>query len=395
MTTMAPALALAAGAMVVVADGFPTALVRMLFGERGSGDLRPVVAALVLAAASAAVPRVTRGLDGWLRHLPVSGRQQRRAALLATSVAETPVLLGLAFLAWIAFHGWRALLTDVAGLVVCAPAAALAVMPVERGALARPLSLAAAVLAVAGSVPALVLAAVVLAAADAVAGPLRATRPARVRGGGRPSTPFAFARRIAWRAAGAHVFTAGLEGLLPLAAVALFLSGNALTAEQAALAVRFGGGAAVVVFCASLGEVLAARRPVWPWSRSLPWSATRRVVADAVLLAVPALGLVALAARLDASAALSLVAQVPFVAVRAAGAMRRAPERRTGAAGEIALECGLLAAAAAVWPWLGGAALLVVPWAIHAAAERERAQKVSRWLERHHLAIGDPQSWSA
>jgi hypothetical protein len=32
---------------------------------------------------------------------------------------------------------------------------------------------------------------------------------------------------------------------------------------------------------------------------------------------------------------------------------------------------------------------------LRAAAERERRQKVSRWLELHHLAAGDPQSWSA
>ena len=32
---------------------------------------------------------------------------------------------------------------------------------------------------------------------------------------------------------------------------------------------------------------------------------------------------------------------------------------------------------------------------MRSAAERERAQKVSKWLELHHLAVGDPQSWSA
>jgi len=39
--------------------------------------------------------------------------------------------------------------------------------------------------------------------------------------------------------------------------------------------------------------------------------------------------------------------------------------------------------------------LLAAPWAARAAAERERRQKVSRWLALHHLAAGDPQSWSA
>jgi hypothetical protein len=118
-------------------------------------------------------------------------------------------------------------------------------------------------------------------------------------------------------------------------------------------------------------------------------------MADGVILGVPALTLVILAARLDPRAAVPLAALVPFVAARAAGAMRRAPERRTGASGEIALEGGLLVGAVAVQPWLAVIPVLAVPWAVRAAAERERAQKVSRWLERHHLAAGDPLSWSA
>jgi hypothetical protein len=31
---------------------------------------------------------------------------------------------------------------------------------------------------------------------------------------------------------------------------------------------------------------------------------------------------------------------------------------------------------------------------MRAAAARERRQKVSLWMERHHLAAGDPYSWS-
>jgi hypothetical protein len=105
MQVMAPALAVAGGAMVVVADGFPTAFVRMLFGDAASGNARPLLVLIALAFASAAAPRVCRGLDGWMRHLPVAGPAQRRAAMLAVAVAEVPLLLGLALLAWIAFHG--------------------------------------------------------------------------------------------------------------------------------------------------------------------------------------------------------------------------------------------------------------------------------------------------
>ena len=92
---------------------------------------------------------------------------------------------------------------------------------------------------------------------------------------------------------------------------------------------------------------------------------------------------------------LPLAGALPFLAARAAGALRRAPERRTGAAGEILLEGGMTAALLALLPWLALPLLALALPALRAAAERERRQKVSRWLELHHLAVGDPQSWSA
>jgi hypothetical protein len=114
-----------------------------------------------------------------------------------------------------------------------------------------------------------------------------------------------------------------------------------------------------------------------------------------VFLAAHALPVILLTARIDALSSLVVLALTPLLAARAAGAMRRAPERRTGASGEIFLEGLLLSAATALLPWVSLPALLATPWAVRAAAERERRQKVSRWLELHHLAVGDPQSWSA
>ncbi|MFP5287175.1 MAG: hypothetical protein ACLGI9_15650, partial [Thermoanaerobaculia bacterium] len=108
----------------------------------------------------------------------------------------------------------------------------------------------------------------------------------------------------------------------------------------------------------------------------------------------PLLGLAAwvLPARLPL---LAVVAVIPFLALRSAGAMRRAPERRAGASGEVLAEGMLLAALVSLLPWTSVLALAGAPFALRAAAERERRQKVSRWLELHHLAVGDPQSWSA
>jgi hypothetical protein len=90
-----------------------------------------------------------------------------------------------------------------------------------------------------------------------------------------------------------------------------------------------------------------------------------------------------------------VLAALPWVAARAAGAMRRAPERLTGASGEILGEGLLLAAAVALLPWVALLPLAAFPLALRFAAERDRRQKVSRWMEIHHLAAGDPQSWSS
>ncbi|HYG64089.1 MAG TPA: hypothetical protein VEL74_16055, partial [Thermoanaerobaculia bacterium] len=214
-------------------------------------------------------------------------------------------------------------------------------------------------------------------------------------GGGSPSLDLAlFSARIAWRALGWKLVSAYFGALLPLGAAWAFIANNELAPKHVILGSLLGGGCAVVLLFAQLGEALAAFRPAWPWSRSLPWSATGRVIADGAFLALHALPLLILAVLLHPMA-LVLFGLAPFLALRAAGAMRRAPERRTGASGEILLEGLPAVAATALLPWVVLPLLAMTPLAVRWAAERERRQKVSRWLELHHLAVGDSQSWSA
>lgn len=66
-------------------------------GAAAGGGL--AVAAVALALSSWAAPRVTAGLGGWARHLPVSQATHRRAALVALATAQAPLLVGLALLA--------------------------------------------------------------------------------------------------------------------------------------------------------------------------------------------------------------------------------------------------------------------------------------------------------
>jgi hypothetical protein len=373
---------------------FLTTLAGLCFGGKQGGGSGLLIAACCFAAAAPAAPRICRGLDGWLRHLPATGAVHRRAAALAVAVAQAPVLLCLACLVPLAVPAPAAAARRLLGLVVAALAAAFATLPVARRWRTLPPAFLAAVLAGSGQGPAIAAAAALLAAADRLAGPIAShRRRERVPGGPVLQAP-AVEVRIAWRAVGGALAGAALAGSLPLGATALFLANNELAPADAALAARLGGAAGVVVLLAGLAEALAVRRPAWPWARSLPWSAARRVGADAVLLAAPAVPLIAGFAFLSPLPALAAGALLPALALRAAGAIRRAPERRAGASGEILAEGLLAAGAVALLPWLGLAALAAVPLAWRAAAERERRQKVSRWLALHYLAAGDPQAWS-
>ncbi|HTQ79601.1 MAG TPA: hypothetical protein VMM92_06370, partial [Thermoanaerobaculia bacterium] len=291
-------------------------------------------------------------------------------------------------------------------------AAAVATVPARRRRLTQALALPAAALTASGHGLPTAAGLLLLVAADAVAGPLqegkavgrpfampatgamRATlADTRQTGPARLAVPFA--ARIAWRALGWKLAEAYVAAALPLGAAGLFITNNALAPEHVRLAAILGGGLGLVFFLAEVGEALAARRPAWPWLRSLPGSAAGRVRGDALLLALHALPIVAAVALLTPRALLPVAGALPFLAALTAGALRRAPERRTGAAGEILCGGGLAAALLALLPWLALPLLTLTLPALRAAAARERRLKVSRWLELHHLAVGDPQSWSA
>jgi hypothetical protein len=394
MRVFLPTITAAVGGGMLLGTYFLTSLSNMLFGPRSAGGSAVLIAAAFLGAAAVAAPRVCRGLHGWLRHLPIGGLAHRRAAGLAIAVAQTPLLLLFLFLAAFASRSLSTLVVDALGLAVTALAAALAVTPAERQWLARVAALTAAVAAGSGGWGMLAIGAGLVVVADLAAGPLAG-------GGGRPVAHAShrpgggfLEPRVAWRALGWSALGAYLLGLLPVAAAWAFLAHNALAPQHARLGARLGGGCAAVLLLAQLAESLAVRRPAWPWSRSLPWSAARRVGSDALFLGLHALPLALLTAWIE-PAALAVLGLLPLLSIRAGGAMRRAPERRTGASGEILLEGLLLAALTALLPWTAVLALAAVPFALRAAAGRERRQKVSRWLELHHLAAGDPQSWSA
>ena len=394
LRVLVPVIAALFGGGMILGVDFLNSLARMLYGPGSSGGTAMLLAFGAIGVASAAAPRVCRGLDGWLRHLPVPGRTHRRAAVLAIAVTQVPLFLLLTPLSLVTTRDAAVFLVDVLAVPVTTLAAALFALPVGRGALVRPLALAAAILPQSGGWATLAAGAGLLVVTDQLAGPLcKIAGPRRRSGPALALLPLE--ARIAWRALGWRLAGAYGAALLPLASGWAFVAHNELPPVYVARGALLGGGLAMVLLFAQMGETLAARRPAWPWSRSLPWPASQRVGFDALFVAAHAAPLLALAAAIHPPSVLALLALLPLLAVRAAGAMRRAPERRTGASGEILMEGGLAAALVALLPWVSLGFLALTPWALRAAAERERRQKVSRWLEVHHLAVGDPQSWSA
>lgn len=213
-------------------------------------------------------------------------------------------------------------------------------------------------------------------------GPRAASEPPAAAAPSGRHAPVLLPARIAWRALRWRPVRAYAVALLPWLAALLFAANNQLVPLHATRAALLGGGGSCVLLLASLAGTLAARRPAWPWIRSLPWPARRRVLDDALLLGASCLPLLALTGLAAAAAVPPLAAILPWLAVRAAGAIRwpaspvSPAAGRLGPSGEILMEGALLAGLAALLPWSALLPLAAVPVAVRAAAARERRLKV-------------------
>ncbi len=377
----------------IMLNMYPAEMVRRIAGALFAP--RPEIASILPLAALAfllpawAALRLSVGLNGWIRHLPVSDTELRRGLVLSLAIVQAPLAGSLFLLGVVASGaGLEVVLPLLRHLLVLAAGAAAA-LPVRRRPAVFALALAAAGTASAGSVWTLPLAPLLLVAADAVAGPLRVPcRPSP-----RPSSGTLFELRIAWRAVRLRVLRAYAAGLAAIGAAALFVSNNPLPPPLLSAAVRFGTAFAAALFLSVLAHELAVRRPVWPWARSLPYSSGQRIAADTLILGIASLPVALPALLLDGAGAAAALLTIPFVAVRAAGYVRTIPERRTGSA-VILAEGFAVSAVLALFPWSAAAWMAAAVPAFRWARAREARQKVTRWLELHHTAAGDPMSWS-
>lgn len=357
LRVLAPVLAAALFLYYVLRPEFSLELARILFIEGGFVESGLAGTLLLLGLARVVAPRIAAGSAGWTRSLPVAPAARRFSALLSLLVAEIPVLTVLGAFVWV--------ITDPGPM----PGAALAARLAEHALRFLPHVL------------------------GLIAGAAAAGRVAR-----RDAPSGAFFQTLSLRAVGWRFALAGLAACAVLGGARLLLANNDLAPRAAFVLSLFGIVLGLTAFVGPAADILAARRPAWPWLRSLPRSAAARVRDDALLLALLALPLAALGMillRSPARRAAYLPGPLAWLAVRGAEALREAGDRPFGALGHIAVEGAFLSLVLALLPWTSFLLAAASPVAFILARDAERRLKPTRWAERRHAAAGDPLSWSA
>lgn len=396
LRVLAPVLAVCLFLYYILRPEFTLELARILFVDGSPAESGLAGSVLLLGLARIVVPRIAAGSGGWARSLPARAGARRLSTVLSVLVAETPMLIVLGGLAAVVTApDPRHIAIRIAGLLVGAAAAGLAWLPSRGSPWMRLIPLAACFFSFAGDTIIVGLAAVVLAISTAR--PVHDFAPRNRRGPRRSLPARGFFPALALRAVRGPILIAYVPAAAVLGAGWLFLRNNDLAARPAFAVSLIGLALALVVFIAVAADILASRRPAWPWLRSLPRSAAGRVRDDAfllALLALPLAGGLALLGR-PAREAIYLAGPLPWLAIRGAAAMRQAADRPFGAFGQVAVEGAIAALVIALLPPASFALAAAAPAAFLAARNAERRFKPTLWVERHHSSAGDPLSWGA
>ncbi|HEX6048402.1 MAG TPA: hypothetical protein VFZ21_04015 [Gemmatimonadaceae bacterium] len=360
----------------------------------GSGPLIGLTA-IAYGIAREAVPRLTLGLGGWTRSLPATGMQHRRGVMFGLPMVQTPLAaavvlaVALTLIVYDAAPSWPKLLG--APLALCAAGAAA--VPARRWLVATPAFAISALLAAMGRWTTLAAALALFVVADVFAGPIRfPDRRAAV-----PSPTVAGSLRVfrfTWRAIGWRVLAPLPLPFFALAAAWFYTRNNELGPADVGFVTRLWSVIAIALYVGALGDIIATRRPAWPWLRSLPWSSTARATDDTLALAIPALAVAFATALVDVRSTLGALVTLPPLAALAAAALPGARRRLTRVSGLLIVVGVLLGTASAYVPWVPPLALVLTPLVIRAAAARGRREVVTGWKELYHDAAGDSLAWS-
>src|SRR5687768_5362330 len=345
-------------ALGVAADGF------------GSG---PLIGLTLIAAALArdGVPRLTLGLGGWTRSLPGTGVQHRRGVMFGLPIVQLPLAAAVVLAAVLTVIAYRAPLSGpkLLGTPLALLAAGAMAVPAGRQYIASVGFGLSALLAAWGTWSALAISVALAAGTDLVAGPIRFPRHrAAVASPAMPGSLRMY--RFTWRAVGWRLVGPVPLPLFALVAAWFYTRNNELGPADTGFVARLWGVIAVALFVGAVGDIVAARRPAWPWLRSLPWSSVARAVDDAIAVGAPALGVVLATVVVDLRAAVVVLATLPPLAAFAAAALPGARRRLSRVSGRLFVVGGLLGTAVAFQPWVAPIVLAFTPLIVRYAAAR-------------------------
>jgi len=368
---------------------FVQSLARTLYSHRWSVDGVLPFVGIAFVLPFWARPRLSQGLDGWIRHLPFTDRSNRRGLLLALVSVQLPLICLLGAFAFTAARMGLPVTVSAIRWVLVVIAGSMTGLPVSnRLVVVVPLSLAAAFLVVHDAGQYFLLSLPLLVAADALAGPI----DIRKESAHWHDSGVLINWRLAWRALNMRVLAAFPLGLAAIGAGRLFIFNNQLEGAPAAAAARLSGTLACALCLCSLSKRLATDRPAWPLARSFPWSASQRIIEDSMFLGVHSLPFVVLVALNDRGSTLVVLSVLPLMTVRGAEYIRRIPQRRAAAVAYLG-EGAFIAIVLAMLPW---SAVLCLPGtflALLSAKRIEQRQKATSWFELHHASAGDSFSW--
>jgi hypothetical protein len=390
------------GLIIIVLGSAPDPWVWLRFlavgvAARGVGS-GPLIGLTLIAIGLArdAVPRLTLGLGGWTRSLPVTGVEHRRGVTYALPIVQLPLAVAVVVGAMLTAVAYHVPLSGpkLIGAPVALVAAGAAAVPARRAILSAPGFLAAALAAALGHWSTLGIGIALFVAADLTAGSLRfAVRRSAVASPATPGTLPMF--RFTWRAVGWRLVAPLPAPALALAAAWFYTRNNGLVRPDIGFVARLWSVIAIALYTGALTDLVVTRRPAWPWMRSLPWSSTARAADDALAVGIPGAVVAATAGIVDARTTIVSLAMLPPIAALAVLLSHGARRRLTRVSGALIVAGIALAIAVAFFPLVSVAALATTPVLLREAARRDRRQVVTGWHELHHDATGDSLAWSA
>lgn len=351
---------------------------------------------IALGLARDAVPRLTLGVGGWTRSLPVNGVEHRRGVAYALPIVQLPLAVAVVIAAVLAAAAYHAPLSGskLLGAPLALLAAGAAMVPSRRSLMSGPLFVASALTASLGDWMTLAASIGLFAIAEIVAGPLRF--PARRVAVAAPALPGTLRMfRFTWRALGWRLLAPLPMPALALAAAWFYTRNNELTGPDVGFVARLWTVIALALYVGAVADMAVTRRPSWPWIRSLPWSSTARTVDDVIAIGAPGIVVALAAGIVDPRTVVVALASLPAIAALAVLLLHGARRRLTRVSGVLVIAGTLLGTAMAYYPTLSAFALLAMPLIVRAAARRDRREIVTGWQELHHDAAGDSLAWSA